>query len=100
MNDLSLEVIGSDTPATVPGDTGLGPDLEANITLDARLPHGGVNPRDELERPRVNPRAYNQRMEVPIPSTAAEPIPEQDAGVRVDCIHSEGDRGIPVGLGD
>ena len=84
----------------MPGDTGFGPDLEANITLEARLPHGGANPEDGLERSRVNPRAYNQRMEVPVSSAIAEPILEQDAGVRVNDNHSDGDRGIPMGLDD
>ncbi len=81
-------------------DTGFGLDLEANITLEARLPHGGADAEDGLERSQVNPQAYNQRMEVPVSSAIAEPIPEQDAGVRVNHTHSDGDRGIAVGLDD
>ncbi len=39
-------------------------------------------------------------MEVPLSSAIAEPIPEQDAGVRVNDTHSDGDRDIAVGLDD
>lgn len=84
----------------MPEDTGVGPDLEANIMLDARLPHGAIDPESGLERSQVIPRAYNQRMEVPVPSSAAEPIAEQDAGVRIDGSHSEGNRDITLGLED
>lgn len=100
MDDLGLEEISSDPPATLPKDIGIGPDLEANVTLNARLPHGGVDPDNGLERSQADPRAYNLRMEVPVPSSAAEPIPEQDAGVRINDSHSEGETHIAMGLED
>ena len=81
----------------VPGAVDIGPDLEANITLDVRRPQPTYDPHNHTERSWANPPTRHQGAEVSGQSAAVQTVTEQDVSPYNDDSHIEEDMNITIG---
>ena len=100
VSGLGLAEINSDTLATGAEAAGTEPDLEANLTIGMQRPQRAYDPQHQAQRPQGSPRAHDEPEGPPMPSVAADTIPEQDVGVRSDGAEIEEGSEISVGLVD
>ena len=81
----------------VPGAVDIGPDLEANLTLDVRRPQPTYDPQNHTERIWANSPTQRRSAEVSGQSAAVQTVAEQDVGPRSDDSHIEEDMDITIG---
>lgn len=81
----------------VPGAADLGPDLEANLTLDVRRPEPTYDPQNHTARSWANSPAQRRNAEVSGQPAIVQTVAEQDVGLRSDDGHIEEDMDIAIG---
>ena len=81
----------------VPGAVDIGPDLEANLTLDVRRPQPTHDPQNHTERSWAYSPTQRRSAEVLGQSAAVQTIAEQDVGLQNDDRHIEEDMDITIG---
>lgn len=79
----------SGTSVTLPGSVGTGPDLDANLALEVRIPPPSYDRHGRAESSRSNIRAQDESAEVSASSTTSHTVPEQDVGVHNGDPHTE-----------